>query len=226
MKKINNFLWFLLPLFFSSCLQVGYETLILNEINIMDEVIPVEYRLLLEQAMPIYNGNTPPFIEGTYLVSKHELVNSSLAADSPGDIYVDKTIQFSNQDNQKNILSYSGKELDISFESSDSVYIIGAGNDFTIYFISIGESKGIYNKKASIISGTITDSGIQNYYFAFVMLEKGPDPEGKLVEEGTYRIFKDSDGLAENSYWNKSTIINIMNLPLSLEVPTASLKNK
>ena len=58
------------------------------------------------------------------------------------------------------------------------------------------------------------------------MLEKGPDPEGKLVEEGTYRIFKDSDGLAENSYWNKSTIINIMNLPLSLEVPTASLKNK
>ena len=36
------------------------------------------------------------------------------------------------------------------------------------------------------------------------MLEKGPDPDMKLMKEGVFRVFKDEDGLAANDIWPES----------------------
>jgi len=54
---------------------------------------------------------------------------------------------------------------------------------------------------STLISGTLTSSGIINFHYAFVLLEKGSDPTNQLVPVNTYRIFKDSDGLAINNTW-------------------------
>jgi hypothetical protein len=197
-----------LPVILSSCLSEGYNTLILTEKNKMDDVIPVEYRISLEESMPIYNGDTPPLIEGTYFISTHTLVSSSLSGDTPGKEYMDKIIRYRNQDMLQNILSFDSKEGTLSFATSDSVYIVGSGNDFTTYFVSEGYSYDVYTKTANILSGTITSSGIQNYYYAFVMLEKGSDPDEEVVDVGTYRVFYDSDGLSENTSWDKSALIS------------------
>jgi hypothetical protein len=223
MKRVKIVLWLLMPILITSCLNEGDETIVLDEVNPIDKVIPVDIRGLLEESMPIYSGSTPPNIEGTFLVSVNELVSSSLTADDPGDIFNDLTLNFSNQDSKKNLLSYKEKQNDSS-SSSDSVLIVGKGNDFTAYFTAKGISSGIKTKEATIISGTISSKGIVDFYYAFVMLEKGSDPENQLIDEGSYRVFMDRDGLAENSSWNKST--NISELKGSYILGTMQQSNR
>lgn len=207
MRKLKSFLWLSMPFLMFSCLQEGNETLVLNEVNPIDEVISSEIRYELEQEMPIYNGSNPPNIEGVYLISETELLSSSRIEDSPGDIYNDMTFKFSDQDEERNTLSFSKYEK-VSEASSDDVLIVGEGKNFTAYFTATGNTNNIYTKQATIISGTKTSTGIKDIYYAFVMLDKGSDPDNEVVDEGTYRIFIDSDGLAKNSTWDKSAIIS------------------
>ena len=51
------------------------------------------------------------------------------------------------------------------------------------------------------MSGTKTAEGIQNLQYAFVMVEKGDDPEGILMEEGVFRVFKDGDEISYYTSW-------------------------
>jgi hypothetical protein len=215
MKKIKIILWLCLPLLIFSCLKEDNETLVLNQINQIDKVIPVQYRLEMEEYMPFYNGKTPPNIEGIYLISKDKLVYSSDGLLRTGFIFSDLYLKFSSQDEKSNILSYASKAGNSSDES-DSVFIIGSDDNFTVYFISTGTSYGIYTKEANVISGTITSSGIRNIYQGFVMLDKGSDIKNKVIDVGTFRILTDGDSLAENSIWNKSTKITDVNSPFEM----------
>jgi hypothetical protein len=97
-------------------------------------------------------------------------------------------------------LVYREKQSNSTAES-DTLDVVGKGNDFTAYFISEGTSLGVRVKQSTIISGTLTPNGIENYRYSFVMLEKGPDPDNLIVPVETYRIFKDGDDLAEISEW-------------------------
>jgi len=82
------------------------------------------------------------------------------------------------------------------------VEMVGSGNDFTAYFISTGVENGISVKRSTLISGTLTSNGIANLHYASILLEKGPDPQGKLPPVNTYRIFKDSDGSTGTYNWS------------------------
>lgn len=208
MKTFKFFLWFLLPFIATSCLQEGYDTIVLNQVSPIDEVVPVEYRLQMEQYMPFYNGDNPPNVEGVYLVSPDVLVYSSIEDDIPGREYMDIKLKFSNQNEKTNILSYEDKQGN-SNSISDSVVIMGSDDNFTAYIIATGTSDGIYKKTALVISGTKTSSGIKDYYKGFVMLDKGDDPDDQLIDVGEFRVFNDSDGTASNSNWYKSAIINV-----------------
>lgn len=91
------------------------------------------------------------------------------------------------------------------WHKGSGAFISGSGNNFTIYFDMSGESNGIKTKRAFIVSGTKTDAGIKNLTTGFIMKEKGPDPDHKLVEVGTYRFFKDKDGMSEATSWPYGT---------------------
>ena len=52
---------------------------------------------------------------------------------------------------------------------------------------------------------TKLSSGISNLYYAFIMVEKGSDPNHDLMEEGIFRVFKDKDGLSVNTTWSRAT---------------------
>jgi hypothetical protein len=52
-----------------------------------------------------------------------------------------------------------------------------------------------------ILSGTKNAEEIQNLQYAFVMVEKGDDPEGILMEEGVFRVFKDGDEISYYTSW-------------------------
>ncbi|MDR2584326.1 MAG: hypothetical protein LBC75_12675 [Fibromonadaceae bacterium] len=168
-------------------------------------VIPDDIKTEFKGKMPIYSGITPPDISGKYVSSRNIIIGSSLDADSDkiltGGNYYDLYMAFTKKGDK---IYYRSKQGDEAYGNSDdlTVDVVGEGDNFTAYFIEVGEANGIKTKMSVVISGTMTSSGIKDYYYSFIMLEKGPDPDHKLVSVKTYRIFKDSDGLAERADWS------------------------
>jgi hypothetical protein len=187
-----------------SCTKNGDETLslpMIEKVAPIDNVVPDSIQDNLIDYMPIYKGSLPPDIVGIYLASPFEVVISTSGGFDPGKIISDMTIEFYKQNSK--MLAYKEK-CGTSTGSSLEVEVMGTGKNFTAFFTTTGTSNNISNKCATIISGTKSADGITNLFYAFVMLEKGPDPDGKLVDVGTYRVFKDNDYLASNTSWKKS----------------------
>ncbi len=155
--------------------------------------------------MPIYDGDTPPNIEGCYLNSPNILYYSNLSWDYPGDSYADRYLRFYNQDMINNTVDYESIQTNTS-EYSISSYVTGSGNNFTVFFNILGSyDDGTTYKQLKAISGTITDDGIANLYYGFYMQDKY-DPYNQLVEVGTMRIFKDNDGMSYRVAWPGMTL--------------------
>ena len=167
----------------------------------ISSVIPDDIRETIEEYIPIYDGVTPPNIEGTYFIDPQILVASSRSGDYYGAHYSSEYDRFYNQDMTNNTISMvrvqgGGSEWGLG----DGAFISGYDDKFTVYFDVEGESSGAYYKNAQIISGTLTSVGIANVYTGFLMKEKN-DPYGYLVEVGTFRFFSDEDGMSEKADW-------------------------
>lgn len=172
----------------------------------IEDVVPPETLDEIEEYMPIYNGDNPPIVEGAYYIDPFVAVyceDYGSGGYAPGAQVNSTTIRFYDQNTTFNTLQYSSYATNSSEEGSGA-FISGSENNFTAYFNTVGTSSGISTKTALVISGTKTSSGIKNLYYAFVMVEKGEDPSGELMEEGVFRIFKDEDGLSVNTTWTRS----------------------
>lgn len=172
-----------------------------SEGEVPADVIPDLIRDEIEKFMPIYSGIDPPTITGQYITDALKLVGSSLRNDAIGSTnWVDEYIAFIAGENGK--LSFRSKTTSSQGESNDvRVQVVGTNNEFTAYFVENGVAYDINIVTSTIISGTLTNDGIKNYHYAFVTLEKGPDPNNQLVPVNTYRIFEEYDGLAKNYTW-------------------------
>jgi len=168
---------------------------------VSSSIIPNSVRTQLEAlGMPVYSGTTPPDISGQYLVNTLSLVGSSDNDYEVGHVFADQYIAFIMGPDGK--ITYREKQGGGSSESEDVfVEIIGNSNYFTAYFVATGVSRDISTKQSTVISGTMTSEGIKDYYYTFIMLEKGPDPDNKLVPVNTFRVFKDGNGLASKYTW-------------------------
>ena len=182
--------------------------------------IPQEYISKIGQHMPIYSGNTPPSIEGTYNFSPNIAVIFEDNSQASGKEYISIVMKFENQDKQKNTLDYANHDANSSTTTSaKGAAIIGSGDNFTCFFISEGVSNGIDVKLATLISGTKTAAGIKNMYYGFVMLDKGDDPKSVLMKKGVYRVFKDGDGTSTTTSWANATPFDEDEDPLDLPQP-------
>lgn len=169
----------------------------------INEVVPPDMQDKIKDYMPIYNGSTPPNVMGTYVCSPMYMIASSIEGETHDKIgpFGDDLFRFSNQNSTNNTLDYDSRQGG-GQDSGKGYFISGTGNNFTIFSKTTGYSgTGIRTVMATVISGTKTSQGILNYRYAFLMLEKGPDPEHDIVDVGTFRVFKDQDELASNSYW-------------------------
>ena len=165
-------------------------------------VIPDDIRPDIDPYIPIYDGKNPPNIEGTYYLSPQMLIGSSISSDQIGKVYASERQKYSNQDmTKKTIDMVRVSDTGTEWSKGSGAYISGSGNNFTIYFDQIGETSGIPYKWAYIISGTKTATGIKNLTCGFFMKEKGYDPDHRIVEVGTFRFFKDQDGMSEITSW-------------------------
>lgn len=171
-----------------------------------NDVVPDDIEEELNKYIPIYPGVNPPAVEGTYFIDPFVTVyceDEGNGGYDPGDIVTSEYIHFFNQNSSDNTLDIEKRTVSGSSSAKGTgAFISGEGNNFTAFFNTEGESSGIYTKTALVISGTKTSDGIKDLHYAFVMVEKGDDPNDKLMEEGVYRVFKDKDGLSVNSSWN------------------------
>ncbi len=169
--------------------------------------IPEEYLKRIRPYMPIYSGNTPPNIEGTYIISKNMLVFDSTGGYSSGATgFLDYVTDFYGQDMLKNIVLFREEERNANkvYSSSDwaEAKVLGRNENFTAFIIVDSKQNDGYTtaKMATILSGTMTSSGISDFYFGFVLLDKY-DPDNTIIPVGGFRIFKDQDGWSEQTSW-------------------------
>ena len=147
----------------------------------------------------LFEGDTPPNIEGRYLLSPLMKVYSS--DNYSVDFFTDLYFGFEQQ-GARGAVSYFESQNDTVSGRSVSARVVGHDDCFTMYcYQYVGVEDGKWRcKTATIVSGRVAKDGIHECKYAFVMLEVKPGAAGigpSLVPEGTMRIFCDGDGLAQ-----------------------------
>lgn len=168
----------------------------------INELVP-EYILdeMKYLGMPINGGANPPNIEGTFLASPFILVNSNRPDDYVGQLFADYEVTFYEQDDKRlevmvDYISSNGFETETG--SGIGSYVVGEKNQFSVFLeINSMHNNGAEAKFIHVISGVITDKGIEDLYFANFMIDDYGDLTGVWIEEGEGRVIYDSDGFSE-----------------------------
>ena len=180
----------------SGCLKEGTDTIALPEIGTADNVIPEEIRVEFKERMPIYEGITPPDITSSFTLSKY-ICDYSSTSYKPENL-ADRFMAFYKKEG--NTYEYSGKQGN-GVQHSSHIVVIGNADKFTAYFISDDQhDDGTWSTRADLLSGTMTEAGIKDVKYAFIVLD-AYDPENKYMDVNEYRIFSEEDGLAEFVDW-------------------------
>ncbi|WP_071147229.1 hypothetical protein [Bacteroides ihuae] len=175
----------------------------------IEEIVPPAILDGMKPYITIYSGTTPPDIEGTYLIEPTTTVycqdysqDEGSGGYEKGTVVANVYIKFANQKNDNHTIEYSEKSADgNTVAAGKGAFISGSANNFTVYLDTEGESRGIYTKTALVISGRKTNTGIKDLRYAFVMVEKGSDPNEELMAQDVYRIFEDGSGEAAIANW-------------------------
>jgi len=206
-KRLTRLLMILsLPIFlFSGCLKEGDDTLVLPtpDGKIPYSVIP-EYLQdsLRDNGFIIHEGINPPSIVGKYLVSPMDL---QYASDDYHNTFYDLTMTLVKQF-RRGAVSYSESQVDTVLGKSTMANVIGEGNDFTMYCyqnVAKTNTNGdtLYTcKTATVVSGTIGHTGIQNCQYSNIVLDKWALNDyyySQMPPVETFRIWNDGDNLAE-----------------------------
>lgn len=171
----------------------------------INDVVPEDIQGKMGPYIPIYRGNKPPHIEGTVFVNPFAAVyceDQGNGGYAPGTVVNSSYIRFSNQNTTYNTIDIDQTNEDgTSTSTGAGAFISGTGDNFTAFFNTVGQTDGISTKTALVISGTKTSGGIQNLKYAFVMVDKGNDPNSRLMAKGVFRVFEDQDAMSEYVSW-------------------------
>ena len=157
----------------------------------------------------IPKGPVPPKVEGSYVMSPKQRVNSSLGAGNwPLNIIENNTwLRFTNQHN-----GIVKMDLNDAVETvTDTVFVCGNGNAFAVYFIENkayemeidGQTIHARVKQGVVMKGQVVEEGLSDFRYATIIMESEDDSNGLigLYDSGTYFIYKDGDGIAKNEEW-------------------------
>lgn len=176
----------------------------------IEDIVPKEILKGLKEHMPIYVGNTPPNVEGSYYINPYVSSYYSDLDDNPEKTLTSETVNFSNQSDGTLTVNTLTDGSD-TYYYLEGAYITGYGNYFTVFYdylssLDAKDGTEIPIRRVEVYSGRKTSTGISNLYYANAFAEKGNDPYDEYMDEGTYRIFKDEDGLSGKSSWTPSSL--------------------
>jgi hypothetical protein len=168
--------------------------------------IPEEYLTKMSAYMPIYSGSTPPNIEGVYLIHPSTRIYDSESNSIDPKTYSDVVPEYTEQNMTKNTVMYRYEQRTsssvLSTSDKQEAKVLGEGENFTTFTIvtTTNTGKESWSKMATICSGTKVDGGIKNFFRGILMLDKY-DPDNESLDVGSFRIFKDEDGMSEYDQW-------------------------
>ncbi|RYY54477.1 MAG: hypothetical protein EOO09_14125 [Chitinophagaceae bacterium] len=139
----------------------------------------------------IYDGNTPPVINGIYLMSPDSCTYDNSPGNSRGQLYTDYKFRFSEQDNNAFTIKLEQKAIPANTVNPLPVktYISGSGNNFSIITLRTKSLSGVDVENINIFSGTLTTGGIRNLQNTLYIRSKGNDPNNTVAPAGTIRVF-------------------------------------
>lgn len=155
----------------------------------------------------IPEGPMPPKIEGSFKMSPKQRMTSNVSGWPLQAMEPDMFLRFSKQHNE--LIQIDLNEATENF--TDTVFVCGKDNNFAVYFIEDKEYDMAMNtttchvkmKRGVIIKGKITNDGIDDFRYATIIMNTEDDSNG-LIEQypnGSYFIYKDGNGKAENCDW-------------------------
>ncbi|WNJ18181.1 hypothetical protein [Pontibacter sp. G13] len=186
----------------SGCLERPLDE---DEIEFVEEILDIVPRETIDSlealGFNVHEGTNPPVIDGALHIEPFEL----LIPFGPQDPWeVGKEVQayeytFENFDPAEKTVSISYHQPNGTDQGSGIGGIIaGEGNGFTIFSELAGDVQGIQYTQAVIMTGVITDDGVKDFQYAFLMTDKeGDDLDAILIPVGTGRIWIDSDYISE-----------------------------
>lgn len=155
----------------------------------------------------IPEGPVPPKINGSYVIDPKQRVSSNVDGWPLNAIEPNVYLRFAGQHN-----GVAAMDLNEATETlTDTVFVCGHDSAFTVYFI---ENKAYdmeidnhtYHarmKRGVVMKGEVADRGLSNLRYATIVMETEDDSGGLIGQyaNGSYFIYKDGDGLAENQEW-------------------------
>jgi hypothetical protein len=166
--------------------------------KISDMITNEQIDQLKEDGLDIFEGSNPPNVEGSYLADSQYCIYSS---DGDSEWYTyDYYYNFTNQSGDTLTLAYNGGDSsDVS--EGDIGYIMGEGQNFSVFVESNGTYEEISYTTVTVYSGTLDTDGIHDFEMGFILTKKSDDPYGYMMDVGDDRIFIEDDYLAEAVAW-------------------------
>lgn len=198
----------------SSCTKKVDENGLTKEINniIPDDILTT----MLGMGMPINGGNKPPELIGTYFVSPFVLDSSNVPDEVAGKLFADFVVTFYDFNPRKLTVKI---DYDNGPETGTGVgsYIVGEDNQFSVFCEIKATQLVVFKAEATMIfTGTLTDNGIENFWYANFMVDNHGDEDGLWLENGQGRIIYDSDGFSERTDNAKEGVVNDNNYSSAL----------
>jgi len=189
----NTIFFLLLALVLGSCCK-EYPELVPGQNFIPDDIL----KAIEDNGQVIYNGYTPPNLEGKYFISPQVLVNSNFDDPYlPGHVFTNTTIEFSEFNQQDLTIKITITEGNLTGVGYGS-FISGQDNNFTVYVkVEAKDSKGHQLLQTEVYSGTLEATGIRNLQRSLFMVDDHGDPNNEYIGNGQGRLAKDSDGFSE-----------------------------
>ncbi len=145
--------------------------------------------------LKINEGSTPSAISGEFLDAPNILQASNIEGSVPGSVFANTYFKFERQ----NLLTNT---IDISYrtpgntETSSGIGTVISGHDD--YFSVIAKQKTVHASGTAdgviIVSGRLTDAGIEDFQFAIFMLDNHGD--ASFIANNKGRLFHDQDNVA------------------------------
>lgn len=142
-------------------------------------------------------GDNPPELVGAFELDPVILQATSWAEDLgiPGDVVSSAELEFSSQ-NFRNQTVEMGLDAGATGLFAGNALVSGSGNLFTVYLVNLIVIEDSVADGTIVLSGVVTDTGLQNVQWALFLLDDRGDPEDLFLPEGTGRLFMDQDGVS------------------------------
>ena len=183
---------------------IGTEYYIDDILTVIPDSLQTQFRAAFGE---IPQGAVPPKIEGSYVVDPKARVGSNVA-DWPLQVTEPNTyLRFEKQHNGIAVMDLA----EATEQATDTVFVMGNGNKFTVYFIEDksyqlpvnGQTFQVWMKRGIVMRGQMTNEGIADFRLASIIMRAEDNSNGMLSQyaPGSYFIYKDGDGKAENFEW-------------------------